>query len=80
MKGVRALRERDARDGGDSERAPADRPPAPAELAEQFSPLGPLQPLHRRNCHEDERHRAAGPDDRSEEMDGAQREIHDRSL
>src|SRR4051812_24928691 len=76
IEGVRAHGE--DRTGGDrdAERAPADRPPAPSELAEQPAAVFSLEALHRWHGDEDERDRPADPDGRGEQVHGPKRGIH----
>jgi hypothetical protein len=55
-----------------AERRPADRTPAAAEVAEYPRARLALETLDGRNGDEDERNRAADPDDRGKQMDDAE--------
>src|SRR5439155_23334638 len=78
--GVLARGERDPGGDGDAERAPAERPPAAAELAELLRPQRSLEPLRWWDGDEDERDRAADPHRRGQHVHDPQRELHATSL
>jgi hypothetical protein len=58
-----------------AERRPADRTPAAAEVAQYPRARLALEPLRGRNGDEDERNRAADPDDRGKQMNDAECEL-----
>jgi hypothetical protein len=60
----------------DAERAPADRTPAAAEVAQEPRAQLALEPLHRRHGDEHERHRAPDPDRGREQVNDEERCFH----